>query len=327
MGQNCTACLKGTPAGGKNMQDVDLSKKPMGGTLHVIREDEMENIETPLQSDGGDKRYKLYSGNPNMQMSHKAREIEMTLPPLDLSFEGINAYCLEDGSIYTGQFNEKYEKSGKGIEVAKDGAKYIGGFINNMRDGLGRLITAEGSSYEGEFCKGAFHGNGKFCYDKFTYEGRFADNFQHGRGKEIWNDGSYFEGMYEKGLKNGIGKFVWNDGSWYEGEFVNNRLEGRGVYSWVNGKKYEGLWADNKMNGFGIFTWKDGRRYDGNFVNDNKHGKGQFKWPNGKIYSGNWEYGKQHGYGEVTYYDLKKGLLVTKKGIWEKGVRKEWLKD
>ena len=81
------------------------------------------------------------------------------------------------------------------------------------------------------------------------------------------------------------------------------------------------------MNGYGVFTWNDGRIYEGNFINDLKHGKGRFKWPDGKIYSGTWEFGKQHGSGEYTFYEPKHKKFITKKGMWEKGIRKEWIKD
>jgi len=81
------------------------------------------------------------------------------------------------------------------------------------------------------------------------------------------------------------------------------------------------------MEGKGIFTWPDNRKYEGEYQKDLKHGQGVFHWPDGRIYDGEWKEGKQDGQGIFTFTNKKNGKMETRKGIWKKGARSEWIKD
>ena len=57
---------------------------------------------------------------------------------------------LSNGAIYMGQWDlENGHREGKGIMIWKDGSKFTGMWHNDMAQGLGRLIHADGDFYEG----------------------------------------------------------------------------------------------------------------------------------------------------------------------------------
>ena len=53
--------------------------------------------------------------------------------------------------IYIGEFNEKKQREGKGIQIWNDGSKYEGYWKNDKANGRGRLIHSYGDVYEGEW--------------------------------------------------------------------------------------------------------------------------------------------------------------------------------
>ena len=171
-----------------------------------------------------------------------------------------NAVKLENGAIYIGEWNGKWERHGKGAQVWNDGSKYEGYWKNDKANGQGRLI--HGDVYVGEWVDDKAHGFGIYTHtDGAKYIGQWINDKQHGKGKEDWPDGSRYEGDYHDGQKNGFGKFTWSDGSNYEGDFKANDIHGTGMYCWVDGRKYIGTWQNNKMHGKGVFSWADGKIY------------------------------------------------------------------
>lgn len=67
------------------------------------------------------------------------------------------------------------------------------------RHGIGRLVTAGGSEYHGEFVKGFFHGQGVLSF----------------------SDGSKFEGTFECGKYHGYGVYVDPQQMKYEVKLIN----------------------------------------------------------------------------------------------------------
>ncbi|OMJ88251.1 hypothetical protein SteCoe_9834 [Stentor coeruleus] len=357
MGQECSACLRGQPAGSKNIAETDLSKMVTGPIKETTSKtevtkgktykepedftnDQVKIIEVPISNlhipnksptpepENESVHFEKFLGKLSKKLTKKAMEIDANLEDFELENELPEPVILDDGTIFQGSWDEKGMKAGQGIEIRKDGSKYTGNFRDDLRDGKGRLIYANGDYYEGVFKKGKAEGKGKYvAYEGVTYEGQYKNDMKNGFGKELWADGSEFEGFFENNLKIGHGKFKWKDGSVYEGEFNDDKIEGTGCYSWINGKKYEGQWRNNKMHGKGVFTWPSGRSYEGEYKNDIKEGVGKFTWPDGRVYDGEWKDNKQHGKGFYTFLNKKNGKLQTRKGLWEDGVRIDWLKD
>jgi hypothetical protein len=224
---------------------------------------------------------------------------------------------LENSSIYVGEWNEKWERHGKGYQLWGDGSKYEGYWKCDKATGKGRLIHSDGDVYEGDWIDDKANGKGIYIHsDGAYYEGTWTDDRQHGKGHEVWPDGSSYKGCYVNGQKSGFGVFTWTDGSSYEGDFLFNNIHGQGKYSWSDGRVFIGEWANNKMHGKGEFKWPDGRKYYGDYVNDKKQGFGIFEWPDNKRYEGQWNDGKQHGKG-ILY--CSNGDKVE--GMWVEGKR------
>ena len=227
---------------------------------------------------------------------------------------------MENGAIFTGEWNNDNHRHGFGVQVWNDGSRYEGLWKHDKANGKGRLIHADGDMYEGEWKEDKAHGQGVYVHtDGARYEGAWENDKQHGLGIETWPDGARYEGTYRGGKKEGRGKFSWADGSLYQGEFFDNNIHGTGVYCWSDGRKFDGEWKCNKMDGKGVFSWSDGRSYTGQYLNDKKDGLGVFTWPDGRKYEGSWLNGKQHGNGIYS-----NGQGSVKEGEWKEGKRVKW---
>ena len=227
------------------------------------------------------------------------------------------------GEKYSGYFSPDWEKEVFGIQINKDGSKYVGLFKNGMFEGRGRLILSKGDYYEGEFKQNKANGFGKYVNVKGEiYIGNWLDDKQEGEGELILKDGSRYNGQFKNGMKNGKGKISWNDSSYYEGEFVDNYYEGYGVYMMRNRKAYIGEWKKSQMNGFGIFICPDGKSYKGYYENDKKNGFGIYSGKNNLRYEGKYKKGRQYGIGRITNEKGEKQL-----GLYLKGKRLKLLKE
>ena len=234
----------------------------------------------------------------------------------------------ENGEKYSGYFSLDWEKIVFGIQINKDGSKYVGFYKNGMFEGRGRLILRKGDYYEGEFKQNKANGFGKFVNIKGEiYIGNWLDDKQEGEGELILKDGSRYNGQFKNGLKNGKGKIAWNDCSYYEGDFVNNYFDGYGVYMMRNRKAYIGEWRNGQMNGFGIFICPDGKSYKGYYENDKKHGFGIYSGKNSLRYEGKFRKGKQYGIGRVINEKGEKQLGLYLKGKRIKCLNEKDFKD
>ncbi|OMJ84243.1 hypothetical protein SteCoe_14663 [Stentor coeruleus] len=231
---------------------------------------------------------------------------------------------LENGNIYSGEWDKSGNIHGIGTMITREGCKIVGYFKDGQLNGKGRKIEADGCIFQGNFKDGILQGEGKVIRkDDALFEGTFKGGEVDGKGKEKWPDGVEYEGEYKNGLKHGKGKLKLNYGK-YEGEFKNNKIHGKGCFIWENENIYNGDWKYNLMHGQGKFKWSDGRVYKGKWEKDTPNGEGTMKWPDGKIYSGGWSNGKYHGIGSLTFKN-NKGEFQTKHGEWVDGVRTKWI--
>ena len=227
------------------------------------------------------------------------------------------------GEKYSGYFSPDWEKEVFGIQINKDGSKYVGMFKSGAFDGRGRLILRKGDYYEGEFQQNKANGFGKYVnIQGEIYIGNWMNDKQEGEGELILKDGSRYNGQFKGGLKNGKGKITWTDSSYYEGDFVNNYFEGYGVYMMRNKKAYIGEWKKGQMNGFGIFSCPDGKSYKGYYENDKKNGFGIYSGKNNLRYEGKFKRGKQYGIGRIINEKGEKQL-----GLYLKGKRLKYLNE
>lgn len=151
-----------------------------------------------------------------------------------------------------------------------DQSVYTGEWLENRRDGRGKLIHMNGDVYEGEW---------------------IADR-KEGMGKQTWADGSQYIGGFKANQKDGLGEYNWADRSRYLGEWKNNQIHGQGRYVWMDGRMYVGEWAEGLMEGYGELLYKDGKRYVGMWCKGKKHGDGFTLFKDGSKLEQTWERGK-----------------------------------
>ena len=108
------------------------------------------------------------------------------------------------GEIYSGYYSPDWVKEVFGIQIDKNGSKYVGLFKNGMFEGRGRLILHKGDYYEGDFLQNKANGFGKYVNNKGEiYNGFWIDDKQEGEGELILKDGSIYRGEFKNGKKNG----------------------------------------------------------------------------------------------------------------------------
>ena len=111
-------------------------------------------------------------------------------------------------------------KSDKGILV-----HYIGETRNDMANGSGIGIWANGSIYRGEW----------------------TNNKSDGEGEYKWSDGARYVGDFEMGERSGEGTFYYKTGERYEGEFENGLRSGKGALYDIDGNEsFSGQWNNDK---------------------------------------------------------------------------------
>jgi hypothetical protein len=94
-------------------------------------------------------------------------------------------YANEVTSLsYCGGWNNE-QPQGEGVEKSNKGT-YRGEYNQGEKEGRGRFEWADGSTYEGTFLKGLFHGRGSIVDtpNKYSYDGEFHAGDKHGRGVE-----------------------------------------------------------------------------------------------------------------------------------------------
>ncbi|OQR94269.1 phosphatidylinositol-4-phosphate 5-kinase [Achlya hypogyna] len=139
----------------------------------------------------------------------------------------VTAFSYE-GDFYRGQ------PHGYGIE-RKPQAVYAGDFARGVKEGTGRMVWANGDSYDGQWRDGRLCGLGKLVTragvasrlhrfvrhaDGSSYDGHWVHGLRHGRGKAVSKDEVY-DGLWKEGLRHGEGTVVVNahqrSGVWDKG--------------------------------------------------------------------------------------------------------------
>ena len=197
----------------------------------------------------------------------------------------------------------------KKIKIYENGDKYIGEFVNDIKDGKGILYYNKNNEYErnrydGDFKDDKIGGKGILYWNNGDrYKGEFKDDKKEGKGIYYCNDGVIYKGDFKDGIREGKGILYWNNGDIYEGDYKSDIIEGKGIYYYNNGDIYKGELKDGKSEGKGILYYNDGDRYEGNFRDDIIEGKGVYYYNDGDRYEGDFKDGKKEGKGVYYYND------------------------
>ncbi|WP_375469681.1 MORN repeat-containing protein [uncultured Nostoc sp.] len=114
-----------------------------------------------------------------------------------------------DGTEYYGSKDKNNNELGKGVMIFKNGSRYDGEFKNNQRNGCGIFFYPSRSSsykynYVGQFVNDKFEGLGKMRWkDGNEYRGNFKAGTCEGQGIFQFADGSFKSGIWQNGKLRG----------------------------------------------------------------------------------------------------------------------------
>lgn len=115
---------------------------------------------------------------------------------------GNGTYINPSGEKLVGEFKNDRIFNGNGVVIYNDG-KFIGSYVNAVKEGKGKRIWNSGNKYEGEFADNKANGIGTFTWaDGSVWEGEFKDD-QPWTGEGTWKyaDGKIKTGKWKNGKK------------------------------------------------------------------------------------------------------------------------------
>jgi len=158
-----------------------------------------------------------------------------------------NDYILYyDGSYYKGELKEIENsdciRHGYGVMTYADGkSSYNGYYKDNLKHGIGKYVSRDGSSYEGEYIKGFRCGKGKYISQNenksFIYEGEWENDLKHGNGKYLYKE-KYNNDILDYNNSNNNLEFYEEE---FEGTWVNDEKNGKGEL------RIKGVWNDGNL--------------------------------------------------------------------------------
>lgn len=165
-------------------------------------------------------------------------------------------------------------RTGSGILILPDGAKYVGAFKNGQIEGMGTCYFTDGSKYQGEWENGKPNGQGLKTLKDGTREegewrkGRLVRSFTTSWAGVTAKGGEPIPGPSQTGCisgdcYNGTGIYIYPSGAVYIGEFKNNEINGVGVCYYTDGSKYQGEWVHRYPEGKGTKSYHDGTKRTG----------------------------------------------------------------
>ena len=136
------------------------------------------------------------------------------------------------------------------------GGKYVGGFRNGKRHGLGSFVFPNGDRFRGHYTDGRRQGYGTYEFaNGERYEGYFHDGKYHHWGLYVFKNGDKYFGQYQRGKRNGKGTLTKKSGERYQGEFADGKRTGHGYCTFADGSRYVGSWKDDKPEGWGTYLY------------------------------------------------------------------------
>lgn len=207
-------------------------------------------------------------------------------------------------------------KDGYGINIFKNGDRYIGFWDQNTMNNMGIYIFKSIDSmnrivYLGEFHYGKFNGIGKLVKmtddvnGEVIYKGNWSEGQKSDQGIHFYdNQQVNYQGSWLRDEKSGEGKLTFPGGE-YVGHWQNNVRHGPGKLKKTENSFttiYEGNWENDELLE-GEITYLDMNgaelgKYRGQILDGKKHGHGVYNWRN-MTYEGNFELDKIKGEGTV----------------------------
>ena len=137
-------------------------------------------------------------------------------------------------------------------------------------NGTGRMVYANGGSYEGEFQNTKANGKGTaFKSNGDILEGIWEDDYLID-GTYYYTNGDQYTGTFEKtrGIDFIYGEYIWSNGQIYMGNWKGLRRHGLGAEYWIDGSMYLGEHRNDQRDGPGIMFYPDGTQVGGFWENN-----------------------------------------------------------
>jgi TonB family protein len=140
------------------------------------------------------------------------------------------------------------KRSGRGIAIYKNAAKYVGEWRDDERNGQGELTLPDGTNFDGTWEGDSFVRGALTLPDGTIWDGNWeSDVFVEGALK--FPDGSKYVGEFKNWLFDGQGSFTWPSGAKFVGEYRENKRNGQGIEYSANGLvKASGIWRDDRLS-------------------------------------------------------------------------------
>lgn len=149
---------------------------------------------------------------------------------------------------YKGEFNENFERHGRGEFLYEGGERYEGEWSSGSKNGQGTLTFADGSKYEGTWVMNLKEGEGRFTFaNGEVFTGTYYCNRRDGDGEYAYRNGDVYAGEWREGKKDGWGTMYFSDGGMYTGEWKDGIQHGAGKRTYSNGKNpFQGTFEHGK---------------------------------------------------------------------------------
>ena len=118
-----------------------------------------------------------------------------------------------------------------------DGSIYKGDIVDNLFQGYGEQIWANGDYYRGTYSKGQFDGKGILKNGPYLYEGTFENGCYNGTGILTSEFGYKYIGDFKNNLFDGMGFLQYSSGESWKGDFSKGNFNGMCIHTMTNGKK------------------------------------------------------------------------------------------
>jgi len=188
-----------------------------------------------MSEEGDQGKYKLVTENAEVKTTSRG-------------FTGHGTAFYENQDVYEGDFIDGI-RQGTGIyRYHKAGHRYEGGWDENVKSGIGKMVYNGVGEYHGYWENGRRHGEGVFTY----------------------KNGDVYSGWWQYGQKAGYGTYLFKDTSMKMcGDWKNGQLT-KGQWIYPNGVYFEGHFENNKPKGDGIWYFKNGNTLQGTFEQKTK---------------------------------------------------------
>ena len=134
--------------------------------------------------------------------------------------------------------NNSLNNSSSNSNIIKEysNGRYIGGILNDKREGKGSFYYKNGKKYEGEW----------------------KNDTEEGFGIMKYKNGDQYEGYFKKGKKEGKGIYYYNNGNRYEGDWLGDKKDGKGIFYGSNGDRKVGDYSKGKPFGKHVILFANG---------------------------------------------------------------------